>query len=112
MERPKADSAEGCFATSGNNVRPLDRKEACFVSGGPLRSRLFIRDKAIELPLLQGAASTGANSIAVKNPHTFIITGGDFAKDTLQDNNCFLTLDGGRSEKHTSEFLSTSDLVF
>ncbi len=95
MERPKADSAEGCFATSGTNVRPLDRKEACFVSGGPLRSRLFIRDKAIELPLLQGAASTGANSIAVKNPHTFIITGGDFAKDTLQDSNCFLTLDGG-----------------
>jgi photosystem II stability/assembly factor-like uncharacterized protein len=95
MELPVADSAEGCFATSGTNVRPLNRQEACFVSGGPLRSRLFIRDKAIELPLLQGATSTGANSIAVKNSHTFIVTGGDFARDTVQDKNCFLTLDGG-----------------
>jgi photosystem II stability/assembly factor-like uncharacterized protein len=95
MELPKADSGEGCFATSGTNVRPLDKKEACFVSGGPLRSRLFIRDKAIDLPLLQGATSTGANSVAVKNPHTLIVTGGDFSKDTLQEKNCFLTLDGG-----------------
>lgn len=95
MELPKADSTEGCFATSGTNVRALDLKEACFVSGGPLRSRLFIRDKAIELPLLRGATSTGANSVAVKNPHTIIVTGGDFAKDTVQEGNCFLTLDGG-----------------
>ena len=95
MELPKADSTEGCFATSGTNVRALDLKEACFVSGGPLRSHLFIRDKAIELPLLRGATSTGANSVAVKNPHTIIVTGGDFAKDTMQTENCFLTLDGG-----------------
>jgi len=94
-ELPKADSTEGCFATSGTNIRALSPGEACFVSGGPLRSRLFIRDKAIDLPLLNGATSTGANSIAVKNPHTFIVVGGDFAKDTVQDKNCFLTLDGG-----------------
>lgn len=95
LEQPKADSTEGCFATSGTNIRALSLGEACFVSGGPLRSRLFIRDKAIELPLLKGASSTGANSIAVKNPHTFIVVGGDFTKDTLQDSNCFLSLDGG-----------------
>ncbi|WP_431214877.1 WD40/YVTN/BNR-like repeat-containing protein [Puia sp. P3] len=94
-ELPKADSTEGCFATSGTNIRALSPASACFVSGGPQRSRLFIRDKAIDLPLLNGATSTGANSIAVKNPHTFIVTGGDFAKDTVQDKNCFLTLDGG-----------------
>jgi hypothetical protein len=56
---------------------------------------LFIRDKAIDLPLLQGATSTGGNSVAVKNPHTLIVIGGDFSKDTLQEKNCFLTLDGG-----------------
>ncbi len=48
LELPKADSGEGCFASSGTNVRNLDRDEACFVSGGP-RSRLFVRDKAIDL---------------------------------------------------------------
>ena len=99
-ELPLADSAEGCFASSGTNVRNLDRDEACFVSGGP-RSRLFIRDKAIDLPLIQGKASTGANSIAVKDHNKLkggqqlIVVGGDFARDTLQEKNCYLSHDGG-----------------
>jgi photosystem II stability/assembly factor-like uncharacterized protein len=102
LELPAADSGEGCFASSGTNVRPLDRDEACFVSGGP-RSRLFIRDKAIDLPILQGTTSTGANSIAVKDHNKLhggqhlIIVGGDFAKDTIAEKNCFLTNDGGKT---------------
>ncbi|HET6256909.1 MAG TPA: oxidoreductase [Puia sp.] len=97
---PKADSGEGCFASSGTNVRNLDPKRVCFVSGGP-HSRLFIRDKAIDLPILQGKATTGANSIAVKDHNTrhggqrLIIVGGDYSKDTLREKNCFLTNDGG-----------------
>jgi len=50
-----ADSGEGCFASSGTNIRAIDKDEACFISGGKLRSRLFIRDKAIELPLCRAA---------------------------------------------------------
>jgi photosystem II stability/assembly factor-like uncharacterized protein len=102
IELPKADSGEGCFASSGTNVRNLDRDEACFVSGGPT-SRLFIRDKAINLPILQGKASTGANSVAVKDHNTLhggqhlIVVGGDFANDTLREKNCFLTNDGGKT---------------
>ncbi|HEV3324260.1 MAG TPA: YCF48-related protein [Puia sp.] len=102
LELPKADSGEGCFASSGTNVRNLDRDEACFVSGGP-NSRLFIRDKAIDLPILQGTTTTGANSIAVKDHKTLhggqhlIVVGGDFSKDTLQEKNCFLTNDGGKT---------------
>jgi photosystem II stability/assembly factor-like uncharacterized protein len=101
-ELPIADSGEGCFATSGTNVRSLDRDEACFVSGGP-RSRLFIRDKAIDLPLDQGRTTTGANSIAVKDHNKLkggqqlIVVGGDFAKDTAQEKNCYLTHDGGKT---------------
>jgi photosystem II stability/assembly factor-like uncharacterized protein len=101
-ELPKADSGEGCFATSGTNVRPLDRDEACFVSGGP-RSRLFIRDKAIDLPLNQGRTTTGANSVAVKDHNKLkggqqlIVVGGDFTKDTAQEKNCYLTQDGGKT---------------
>jgi len=99
---PRADSGEGCFASSGTNVRNLDRDEACFVSGGP-SSRLFIRDKATNLPILQGKTSTGANSIAVKDHakmhggQHLIVVGGDFARDTLQEKNCFLTHDGGKT---------------
>jgi photosystem II stability/assembly factor-like uncharacterized protein len=100
LERPKAEPGEGCFASSGTNVRPLDRDEACFVSGGP-RSRLFIRNKSIDLPILQGTTSTGANSVAVKDHNKYhggqhlIVVGGDFTKDTIQEKNCFLTNDGG-----------------
>ncbi len=102
IELPKADTGEGCFASSGTNVRNLDRDEACFVSGGP-RSRLFIRDKAIDLPIIQGTTSTGANSVAVKDHNTLhggqhlIVVGGDFTRDTLQEKNCFLTTDGAKT---------------
>ncbi len=93
---PAADSGEACFASSGTNVRKLAKDEACFISGG-LRSRLFIRDRKIDLPILQGTESTGANSIAVKNKKTFIVVGGDFnAKDSILKN-CVITNDGGKT---------------
>jgi len=98
---PLADSGEACFAASGTNVRVLDQDEACFVTGG-LRSRFFWKGKPIELPILQGKESTGANSIAVrdkkkiKNSLHFVVVGGDFAQDTSALNNCFYTTDGGK----------------
>lgn len=91
---PRADSGEAMFASSGTNVRKLNKQEAVFVTGGT-RSRLFIRDKKIDLPIVQGKESTGANSIAVKNEKTMIIVGGDFnAKDSTYKN-CVITTDGG-----------------
>ncbi|MEP7238103.1 MAG: oxidoreductase [Ferruginibacter sp.] len=93
---PTADKGEAFFASSGTNVRKLSKSEAVFVSGG-LRARLFIRDKKIELPLIQGQESTGANSIAVKNKKCLIVVGGDFnAKDDTKKN-CVITLDGGET---------------
>ncbi len=93
---PAADSGEACFASSGTNIRKLNKKEACFVSGG-LRSRLFIRDKKIELPLQQGTETTGANSIAVKNSSTMIVVGGDFNTRDSTKQNCFVTQNGGQN---------------
>jgi photosystem II stability/assembly factor-like uncharacterized protein len=93
-ELPEADSGEACFASSGTNVRRLKKDEACFISGG-LRSRLFIRDRRIDLPLVQGKESTGANSIAVQDPSHLIIVGGDFTHDTVTYKNCTITNDGG-----------------
>jgi photosystem II stability/assembly factor-like uncharacterized protein len=91
---PTADKGEAFFASSGTNVRKLNKQEAVFVSGG-LRARLFTRDKKIELPIIQGKESTGANSIAVKNKNCMVVVGGDFAAKDDTTKNCVITLDGG-----------------
>ena len=93
---PTADKGEAFFASSGTNVRKLNKSEAVFVSGG-LRARLFIRDKKIELPILQGKESTGSNSIAVKNKKCMIVVGGDFTAKDDTTKNCVITLDGGEN---------------
>ena len=93
---PVADSGEACFASSGTNIRALANNEACFISGG-LRSRLFIRDKKIDLPILQDKESTGANSIAVKDKKRLIVVGGDFTTKDATTKNCFITKNGGKT---------------
>ncbi|HEY0677824.1 MAG TPA: oxidoreductase [Chitinophagaceae bacterium] len=101
---PAADSGEACFAASGTNIRALDRDEACFVSGG-LRSRLFWKGTPIELPIIQGTESTGANSVAVRDRKKLkgslhlVVVGGDFAADSSTTKNCFVTTDGGKTWK-------------
>lgn len=94
QNKPIADSDEACFASSGTNIRKLNKAEAVFVSGG-LTSHVFIRDKRISIPILQGKESTGANSIAVKNKKTMIVVGGDFTKKDDTVRNCVITTDGG-----------------
>lgn len=97
--RPMADSGEACFASSGTNIRALDKDEAVFISGGH-HSGIFIRDKKSRLPFLaNGKESTGANSIAVRSNKQFMVVGGDFDKSLWNDSsgNCILSKDGGNS---------------
>ena len=93
---PTADKGEAFFASSGTNVRKLSKQEAVFVSGG-LCARLFIRDKKINLPIIQGKESTGANSVAVKNKKCLIVVGGDFNAKDDTTKNCVITLDAGET---------------
>lgn len=101
-KRPAADSGEACFAASGTNIRPLDRDEAVFVSGG-LKSRLFIRNQATMLPIVQGKETTGANSVAVwdnkklNGGKIMVIVGGDFNADSSKEKNCFYTKNRGKT---------------
>ncbi|HSU29413.1 MAG TPA: hypothetical protein VLJ68_13595 [Chitinophagaceae bacterium] len=101
-KRPRADSAEGCFAASGTNLRTLDLDEAVFVSGG-IRSRLFIRDVVKNLPVIQGKETTGANSIAVWDHKSknggkrMIIVGGDFKADSSRVKNCYISSNRGKT---------------
>ena len=99
---PAVDSGEACFASSGTNIRALDRDEACFITGG-LRARFFSKGEPVDLPIVQGKETTGANSIAVrqnkkrKNNKYMIVVGGNFAADTVTAKNCVITKDGGKT---------------
>lgn len=124
--RPVADSGEACFASSGTNIRALDAHKTVFVSGGR-RSRVFTANSAIDLPIIQGKESTGANSIAVYNAYRgnggkrMIVVGGDFSADSLHQKNCFLTDNGGKTwfapkipphgYRSCVEYLSKKDIV-
>lgn len=97
--RPEAIEGEACFAASGSNITALDRDEACFITGGTA-SRIFIRDKAIEIPLNTGASS-GANAVAVADNNKYnggrliYVVGGDFSNDTLRKGNSAYSTNGG-----------------
>lgn len=102
---PNALPGEVCFAASGTNIRASGRGEAVFVSGG-VSSNLFKRDQKINLPLKQGAETTGANSIAIKKKKVMVAVGGDFTKPTDTTGNCAVSSDGG--ESWTNPFASPS----
>jgi hypothetical protein len=83
---------ESMFASSGTNIKKLSSKKWAVVTGG-LHSGLIINDRYINLPIVQGKQTTGANSLAVlqKGKNTkMIIVGGDFQNDTLKEKNCVL----------------------
>ena len=80
------EKGESFFASSGSNIAQLS-KEDFLVSGG-LRSRLWINGSAMDIPILQGGTSTGANSMAISpNGNNIMIVGGDFMKDTSRKQN-------------------------
>jgi photosystem II stability/assembly factor-like uncharacterized protein len=122
---PKIDSGEACFASSGTNIRMFTKSTYGYVSGGT-RSRFFVDNKPLEIPIVQGSETTGANSMAVrlnkkKSPDLIIAVGGDFLRDTVRSNNCFYSNDLGKTWKKSStlpfgyrscvEFITAKDVV-
>jgi len=114
---------ESMFASSGTNIKMLSSKKWAVVTGG-LHSGLIMNDRYINLPIIQGKQTTGANSLAAlqkgKNIK-LIIVGGDFQNDTLKEKNCVL-YDVNKNKisfPHTPpngyrscvEFISTSTLI-
>jgi hypothetical protein len=80
------EKGEAFFASSGSNIAQLS-KDDFLVSGG-VRSRLWINGAAMDIPILQGGTSTGANSMAISpNGNNIMIVGGDFMKDTSRTQN-------------------------
>lgn len=124
--RPKADSGEALFAASGTCIAALDRDEAVFVTGGK-SANAFIRDQKIKLPIMQGKESTGAFSVAVWDHNKLdggkklIVVGGDYAVDTLSQQNCFYSTDRGltwqaptippKGYKSCVDYITESELI-
>jgi photosystem II stability/assembly factor-like uncharacterized protein len=119
-----ADSLEGCFASSGTNVRLTGERSYFFVSGGK-KSRLVSNDGSYEIPFDNSKSSTGANSLAIRRSKgktdLWVAVGGDFTADSLRDRNCFISKDAGKSwrKPHISptgyrscvEFLTATTLI-
>ncbi|MBN8676011.1 MAG: oxidoreductase [Chitinophagales bacterium] len=125
-QRPVADSGEAFFAASGTNIRLFEKNKYFMVSGGT-RSRLFTNNNVIDMPIIQGKETTGANSVAVfdegklKGSKRIVVVGGDFMTPGESKQNCYYTTDGGKSWNAPStpphgyrscvEYLSKTDLV-
>ncbi|MEI9947295.1 MAG: YCF48-related protein [Chitinophagaceae bacterium] len=104
-ERQAADSGEAFFAASGSNIKFFASKDYFMVSGG-LHSRLINNKSAIDLPIIHGKESTGANSIDIfdngrpdKPGNRMVIVGGDFLADTSSEKNCLYSTNGGKTWK-------------
>jgi photosystem II stability/assembly factor-like uncharacterized protein len=90
-----ATDGEAFFASSGTNLVHRG-KQIVFATGGK-KSRLFFEDKILELPLLQGRESTGANSLAIDTKGNGILVGGDFSKDSIRTGNAVLFGKAGKN---------------
>jgi len=83
-ESPK--EGEAFFASSATNLTHF-KKHQYLVSGGKV-SRLWMDGQPMDIPILQGGNSTGANSIAISpDGNNLLIAGGDFSKDKSTDKN-------------------------
>ncbi|MEA3426465.1 MAG: oxidoreductase [Bacteroidota bacterium] len=93
---PAVAEGEAFFASSGTNVILFDKEDfhptLYAVSGGKVSALwdMFTWTK-YPLPIMQGAQSTGANSLAINSDYSRgVVVGGDFTKDTIGSNNCVL----------------------
>jgi photosystem II stability/assembly factor-like uncharacterized protein len=90
-----AQPGEACFAASGSNVLLLANGSYQLVTGGKV-SRLAGSHANQTLPMVQGAESTGAFSVAVQGKQ-MVVVGGDFAKEKETRGTCAISADGGRT---------------
>lgn len=87
----KALAGEAFFASSGTNIQLVKDKKGSlqyvFATGGKY-SRFNVNQQYVELPIVQGKESTGANSMVLNESNqSGMIVGGDFAQDTIAHHN-------------------------
>lgn len=118
------NEGEAFFAASGTNVqftKPTKNKldKVVFVTGG--KSSRFYDEEWINLPMMQGKESTGANSIDIWNKRNMVVVGGDYKNDTETGGNCAYSTNKGLTWHQSSHpphgyrscvtYLSENELV-
>jgi photosystem II stability/assembly factor-like uncharacterized protein len=103
-DRPQLQNGEASFAASGTTIRTLPNGQIFIATGGSVSRLWHSRDyghhwEVFNTPILQGKPSQGIFSIAFYDTLHGIIVGGDYLNDTLRKDNCFLTVDGGKTWK-------------
>ncbi|MBU6158679.1 MAG: oxidoreductase [Bacteroidetes bacterium] len=91
----KAQVGEVLFAASGSNII-LHKSKPVYVTGGT-HSHLIIGTKKNPLPVNKPQPSAGMNALALSSDGRIIMVGGDYLKDHLSKDNCFLTDDWGKT---------------
>ncbi len=97
---PMAEEGEAGFAGSGTGVAVQGQQLAWFATGGK-SSRVFRSTdggtnwQAVQVPLVQGEASTGIFSLAFADSLHGIAVGGDYVQPTSAEKNAGFTTDGG-----------------
>lgn len=108
--KSKLNKGEALFASSNTNL-VFDFQHTFFVTGG-IKSRLWIDGVAMEIPIIQGLNSTGANSISISpNLNQLIIAGGDFSKPGEVNPN-FVKLDRFKVPNTNYKHLSRADFIW
>ncbi len=88
--KTKLRKGEAFFASSGTNIKSTnDKVYPNVLATGGVASRIYYKNVFYNLPIVQGKASTGANSIDVFKTKA-VVVGGDFANDKDTTNNCVL----------------------
>jgi photosystem II stability/assembly factor-like uncharacterized protein len=101
-QRPQLENGEAAFAASGTTIRTLPGGHVYIATGGSISRLWHSRDyghhwEVFATPILQGKPSQGTFSLDFKDTLNGVIVGGDYSNDVLQTDNCFYTVDGGRT---------------
>lgn len=98
---PEVLEGEAAFAASNSNISIVGN-QVWFISGGK-KSRIYTsKDKGetwdvFDLPITQGAATTGAYSLDFYDQNLGVAIGGDYTKPNNNENNKVITQDGGET---------------
>lgn len=102
QQMPAALPNEGAFAASGTCIATFGKKNVWFATGGPAARVFHSSDRGknwtlATTPILSGAASQGAFSIAFEDEMHGVVVGGDYQQPANSEKNAAYTRDGGRT---------------
>lgn len=100
--RPAAGDGEAAFAASGTSLAVLGDDRVWLCTGGSVSRVWRSTDggrswEAVPSGLLEGAASSGAFSVAFHDAMNGITVGGDYRAEDALDGNAAVSADGGRT---------------